>query len=65
MNKHIKDLMLKSGYAYPELAPRAHNLCNSLVKDIMTVVAAHVLSGDTAADIFSNLKRIYEDQTPI
>lgn len=31
-----------------------------MVKDIMVVVAAHALSGDSAVDVFANLKRIYE-----
>ena len=31
-----------------------------IVKDMMIVVAAHALSGDSAVDVFANLKRIYE-----
>lgn len=31
-----------------------------IVKDIMTTVAAHTLGGESALDVFVNLKRIYE-----
>jgi hypothetical protein len=38
----------------------AEKLVDMVVRDIMLVVSAHALSGDSAVDVFANLKRIYE-----
>lgn len=37
------------------------DFADSLYKDIMLVVSAHVLSGDSAVQVFKNLKKLYED----
>ena len=37
------------------------DFADTLVKDILLVLAAHALSGDSAVTAYANIKRLYED----
>lgn len=37
-----------------------HQFADLIIKDMLRVVAAHALSNDSALDVFTNLKRLYE-----
>ena len=41
MNEQLKELMLKAGYAAPELAGRANKLAELLVKQMLDITDAH------------------------
>jgi len=41
MNEQLKELMLKAGYAAPELAARANKLAELLVKQMLDITDAH------------------------
>lgn len=41
MNEQLKELMLKAGYAAPELASRANKLAELLVKQMLDIIDAH------------------------
>ena len=49
MNENLKKLMLEAGYAAPDLAPRAHKLCELLVKDILLIVESYC---ETSPEIY-------------
>ena len=38
MNKRLRELMLKAGYASPELAGRANNLSELIVKECISLL---------------------------
>jgi hypothetical protein len=40
----------------------AQRFAGLIYKDIITVVAAHALTNDSAMDVFKNLTRIYEEE---
>ena len=37
------------------------DFADMLIKDILLVLAAHALSGDSAVTAYANIKRLYED----
>ena len=68
MNTQLENLMYLSGMtaqgcwdSFDEYDKQAvEKFAELIYKDIITVVAAHALSNDSAIDVFKNLKRIYE-----
>lgn len=66
MNKHFCELAERATEA-KVLGTGQYALVNPekfaelIYKDIMTVVAAHVLLNESALDVYKNLKRIYEE----
>ena len=45
MNKHVRELMLKAGYAAPELAGRAKVLADLIIAECSEVARRTILSG--------------------
>ena len=62
MNERIQELAEQAGYNghYATEEFDVEKFAELIYKDIITVVAAHALSNDSAIDVFKNLKRIYE-----
>jgi hypothetical protein len=69
MNPHFLELIEQAteptglegiGGSYRELNPE--KFARLIYKDIITVVAAQAMMGETALDVFINLERIYNDQ---
>jgi hypothetical protein len=51
MNNRIKELMLESGYAAPELASRANKLAELIIRECADVAAEH-----SALDIYEEIR---------
>ena len=45
MNEHVRELMLKAGYAAPELAGRAKVLADLIIAECSKVARCTILSG--------------------
>lgn len=66
MNERIRELAKQAGYTpLPEDLQEVflQKFAELLYKDIITVVAAHALSHESAMNVFLSLKRIYEEES--
>lgn len=67
MNEHFRKLAVEAKIIPPDYVnidgdmfpPGLNKFAESIYKDIMTVIAAHVLLNESALDVYKNLKRIY------
>ena len=57
MNNNVRKLMLEAGYVAPEIAPRAQNLINLVIKECI-LVAQLEQSDDCVAEVDSVIKNI-------
>jgi hypothetical protein len=70
MNEHIQELInesttVKHGVIQSSEVGTVYHFdeekfAHLLLNDILTVVAAHVLTNESALDVYKNLRRIYE-----
>lgn len=65
MNEKIKELAVQSGYgtrwtSTEQFEQFMETFAHLIYKDIISVVAAQALLGESAVDVFKNLKNIYE-----
>lgn len=68
MNKQIRELAEQQGFIGPNYLISSQELekfAELIVSDILKVVAAHALSGDSAVDVYANLIRLYEQDDGI
>ncbi len=63
MNKRISELMVLSGYAAPQMAPRANKLVNYVIADIVDIinsVGAELMSEDEIKLLVNAINKHYE-----
>lgn len=58
MNLHFK-ILEKQSWDNQSNCVNTETFARLMYNDIMTVIAAHVLTGDSAVDVYANLQRIY------